>query len=828
MNDTIKHNKNGLETIVEKILEGNCMLFLGSGYSTDAINMLDEKMPVGRGLSDLLDNESGEDNEGDLEEAAESYIDRFGVAMLVQKLQQTFSVKTPSNGQKTICKCQWRRIYTTNYDNTVELIKTKNGTPFMPVTLSSNAQDYVNKRNIVVHLNGSVNNLSSGILSNEFKLTSSSYLTQQFQDSSWRNLFEYDIRDSDLIVFIGFSLRYDLDIKKLLWEDDATRSKCVFIMKDGEKDQSVKKASRYGMVFPIGLDAFAKKIEDAIHARPVPITKLERPLMCFRTPAILNKTVTKIPDASMTDLFLYGKVDDLLLQKSSEYPDDLLYYVNRNEIDAVLKQLDNGAGDILVHSDLGNGKTLFMKGLIYRLLKSGYKVYEYNKFYANLHSEIEIICSTDDSKTVIVVENYNANRKIIEAIQTFRTKQRLIVSERSVTNDMSYDWLRDAVKKNFYEVDINRMDDEEIEQCVNILDQFGLWRKYSNLKYGEKADFLKTKCRSSMRLILLEVINSTDIRTRIENEIKRISSNPDVYQAMVLMLVSNLLNWNISLDDISYALGDSIKGNTSFRRNEVIKEYVDFSNSELKVKSSILSEVILTRIMDVNVVRETIVKAFKKFDVLRVNPEYQRFMVTIMSYANLQRVFNKEEGDLFNNNIVILFEDIRNCTFCEDNPHYWLQYAIAKLGEQKYDEARLYFDNAYTFAKRRHGFDTYQIDNHYARYLLENVIFTENDEEFFKAFKDAHSILTDKSHLKDTKYYPFKVARSYGPFYEKFKKRMDKKELASFYQSCKQIDTMLKNYKNAIPAYRTKHEVREAEECLNKILSESKGFKNNL
>lgn len=355
---------------------------------------------------------------------------------------------------------------------------------------------------------------------------------------------------------------------------------------------------------------------------------------------------------------------------------------------------------------------------------------------------------------------------------------------------------------------------------MSILDQFGLWRKYSDLRDDKKLELLKSNCKSSLKLILLEVINSTDIRKRIEGDIKKISKELDVYQAMVLMLVSNLLDWNISLDAISYALGNTIKGNASFRRNEVVKEYVDFGNAELKVKSSILSEVILTHIMDVNIVRETLVKAFKNFDKNLGDPEYYKYMRTILSYASLQRVFNKEEGDVFNSNIVVLFEDIRRCQFCENNPHYWLQYAIAKLGEQKYDEAKIYFENAYSFAKRRAGFDTYQIDNHYARYLLENVIYTSADDEYFKAFRQAHSILTDKSHLKDTKYYPFKVARIYQPFYNKFKTRMDKKELYFFRQACLQIDSMIKSYKNAIPAYRTKHEVRDAELKIGQILNE--------
>ena len=820
MNDNLDTAKvKIIDDVVKKVLGGNCVLFLGSGFSHDAINIVDQHLPTGGELVSLLDKDSNGESEGDLEEAADYFIEQCGETVLLQRLRDIFTIKEPSDAQKTICSCSWRRIYTTNYDNTVETIMARNHKTFHPVTLSSEAQDYSNKHNIVVHLNGSVANLSGNTLSSEFKLTSASYLTQQFQESTWLNIFDYDIKDCDLIVFIGFSLRYDLDIKKILWEDANTYSKCVFIMAPEENRQNLKKANRFGTAFPIGLTAFAQSIEECKKEEPQPILRIERPPLCFRLPQVHQHTVTKIPDASVTDLFLYGNVDEILLQKSSEYPDDLPYYINREATENVMQLLENGAKDILVHSDLGNGKTMFLKGLKYKLAKEGYQVYEYYKYYASFNAEIEKICHNDKANTVIIVENYYSNRNIIQAIQSFRTKQRLIVTERSVTNDLSYDWLREQVKRDFHEIDLNRLQENEISSCQKILENFGLWRSQSTLRDDQKYEFLKVKCKSSMKLILLEVIKSTDIKTRIAANLRAIGNDMDIYQAMVLMFVANLLDWNIDLDDISYALGNILRGNSAFRRNTVVREYVDFNSSELKVKSSILSEVILTHIMDVNVVRETLVKAFRNFDKQPRNPEYRKFMRSIQSYANLQRVFNKEEGDIFNNNIVILYEDIRDCGSCATNPHYWLQYAIAKLGEQKYDVAKLYFDNAYTFAKKMNGFDTYQIDNHFARYLLENVIYTNADDDFFKTFTQAHAILTDKHHQKDTKFYPFKVARLYLPFYQKFKAKMSKKDLQQFFLACAQMDALLTKYTNAIPSFRVKHEVREASTNFKIILS---------
>ncbi len=815
---------NKLETIASEILNGNCMLFLGSGFSLGATNTLDSDLPSSDALANILDAETEYDSEGDLEEAAEKYEEKFGQEKLSQKLHDTFTVKTTSEEQEIICRNKWRRIYTTNYDNIVELITTKDGNKYLPVSLSSNPQDYLDKRKIVVHLNGSIYNIRDGIRSSEFKLTSTSYLTNSFLNSSWAKLFQFDIKDSDYIIFIGFSLKHDLDIKRILWEDSETHKKCIFIIKEDEKESNIQKFSRYGSVFPIGLKSFAEVIDKCKKTATLKIHNNNRPLLCFtehsfkQNNSSKTQTITKIQDESIINLLLYGKVDDALVCQSIEHQKELPYYINRSKIDNIINLIENGAKDILIHSDMGNGKTMLIKGLSYILSNKNYNVYVFKKYYDNLNDEIERICSSNSSNTIIIVDNYNTNKKVIEAILTFRTKQILIVTERTVTNDLTFDWLREKSKKDFYEIDINHLDNGDISQCMSVLDNFGLWREYSTLNDFEKKEHLKIQCKSSIRLILLDIIKSTDIKNRISNDIKQIAAEPIAYEALVLMFVSNILNWNIDLDDISYALDNTIKGNRSFYRNTIIKEYVDFINSEIKVKSPILSEVILTEIMDVKRIRETLVKAFKNFSTNSSVSDYKKYMKTILSYASLQRIFNKEEGeDVFNYNIVQFFEDIRSCTFCERNPHYWLQYAIAKLGERKYDVAKLYFDNAYTFAKKISSFDTYQIDNHYARYLLENTINNEYDTETFKAFKQAHNILTDEDHEKEKKYYPFKVARLYYPFYEKFITKMSNDERKYFFKACDQIKRMIQKYKEAVPHSRIKFEVRQAEEIINKI-----------
>lgn len=216
---------------INKIFDGNCMLFLGSGFSLGSINVNRENLGTAGMLSNKLDSLSGGDNDGNLEDAADEFIETLGEYKLVDFLKKEFTVNAYSKEQEIIGKCKWGRIYTTNYDNTMEKIYQDNGSVLTPVTLSSSLREYRDKSNTVIHLNGSVSDLTSSSLSEEFKLTSSSYLTQSFLNSEWISLFRYDLKDCDAIFFVGYSLAYDLDIKRLMFENPSIKDKNLLYSK---------------------------------------------------------------------------------------------------------------------------------------------------------------------------------------------------------------------------------------------------------------------------------------------------------------------------------------------------------------------------------------------------------------------------------------------------------------------------------------------------------------------------------------------------------------------------------------------------------------------
>ena len=188
-------------------------------------------------------------------------------------------------------------------------------------------------------------------------------------------------------------------------------------------------------------------------------------------------------------------------------------------------------------------------------------------------------------------------------------------------------------------------------------------------------------------------------------------------------------------------------------------------------------------------------------------------------FTNIQQTINKDDAN-YKHNILRYYENIKPLSSCNKNPHFWLQYAIVKLSEYDYGQAQIYFDTAYSFAKKIENFDTYQIDNHYARFIIENEIKFGTKATCMQAFSYAHSILMDPKHKTEVRYYPYRVAQNYYPFYERFYKELSHKEQEIFIQSCFEILKRLKSYLETTTTASDRTDVKKSEKNLLQIFKE--------
>ena len=498
-------------------------------------------------------------------------------------------------------------------------------------------------------------------------------------------------------------------------------------------------------------------------------------------------------------------------------PTDFVYSICRSKHEEVLKLIKKGEQNILIHSDLGNGKSIFIATLIAFLSKEGYDVLKFNKYYTSYNREIEQICQKE-GQSILVFDDYMSHIDYLKELKIHRTNQILILSERSAMNDIYYNDLCDLFG-DFYNIDLNRLDYNEIKQFVNILNHYGFWNKFSAERIDKKEEFIKTECKGQIKNIILKLLNSRTILNSFQELITSITTKKGYYEAILFILVARVSKLDLDLEDLAYSLNMSQLNSPSFQKDPYVREFVDFDTYSIKSKSSIMSQVLLQQIFDSTIVVDVMLSIFRNLSEHRHDKKTQRILRNLMMFTNIQQAINKEDVN-YKHNILRYYENIKSLPSCDKNPHFWLQYAIVKLSEHDYEQAQIYFNTAYSFAKKIDNFDTYQIDNHYARFILENEIKFGTKETCMEAFLHAHSILMDPKHKIEVRYYPYRVAQNYYPFYERFYKLLNGHEQKMFIQSCCDILNRLKSYLKNTTTASERIDVKKAEQNLTRILKE--------
>lgn len=777
-----------LTKVIYDALDGNAVLFLGSGFSMGATKANNDTFGVAFNIAHKLCKYCGYSNDliDDLGEASSLFREEKSDAELLDFLRQEFTACDVTSAQQTIAEVPWQRVYTTNYDNVFELASKKCRKERVSVVLSENKTDFKNKSKLCIHLNGDVSKLSVGKLDGEFRLTDKSYLVQQYASNPWLSLFRTDLDSAKAIIFIGYSLKYDIEIKSILNSISNQKLKTFFVVEKDISQLKKRQLERYGTVIPIETDGFASKIKEA-KANYVKVDRIISydNLRSFTRP-VVSSTPPVPKDSDELDLILKGEIKPLSLLFSILSPDTYHYVVRRQQMAEVVDMIKNGKNRILIHSDLGNGKTVFMIGLSQLLARDNYQVFNYSKYSDDLAKETEAICKMD-ANPVIMVDDYYSHSELTKILKNFcNDNVTLIVSERSAINDFAYDNIRDAFGE-FNHICLNTLAHRECIDFSDLLEYHGLWASMAAADQEKKIRFIKSKCHSEIKNVILKLLKSPNILNRFSHIINAIKNKAGFYEAILFMLISNILKLDITLEELALGVDLETINSPEFSRNVIVREFINFDQGSLKLRSSLASEVILQEIFDPETVLNVLVKIFHRVHNFTHERKRRKILKELMRFSNIQKILNTNAAS-YRQCIQDYYLNLKNLAYCRDNPLFWLQYSILKLSERDYPQANQYLRTAYALADARNdGYDTYQLDNQYARFILENEIENGTSATFMKAFREAHNILANREGINESRYYPYRVARLYLPFYNKFFKEMSEDELMEFLKGCQDM-----------------------------------------
>lgn len=406
------------------------ILFLGSGFSLGAKNIARGNPPNGRGLRRHFVEQLKlpEDTDYDLQVLTEEFAENDS-KKLRDELYRIFRLVSLDDAQKAILSKKWRRIYSTNYDDAVELHR-------LSVKTQPNAFDVSepvpNKlpHGAVIHLHGSIRLITPENVRDRLVLGEASYVNQYVVQSPWYDQFQRDLAFASALYIVGYNLG-DYHIAALLMANPALASRTVFIQGPELDKVFLRRTAQYGRTLFIGTPGFA----DALARAPRPVAPTPDNLRSFRSlaPTRDRKASSRPTATEVYDLLVYGDFDAGRLARSQPGEE---YAIARAESVRAAADAIEGKAAVVVDGRLGNGKTIFLHLLAFELSARGWSCLLFRPGHPDMAKEIAALAEA--TRVVLFIDQYSASQDELRGLREALPNAKLVVEVRTGTFEVRY------------------------------------------------------------------------------------------------------------------------------------------------------------------------------------------------------------------------------------------------------------------------------------------------------------------------------------------------------------------------------------------------------
>lgn len=568
---------------------GNAVLFLGAGFSRGLYSVQNKRLPSGSELAEILCDKAGVKKTSDLGLASKRYLRHKSSDSLIDILRSYFLVNDTPASYSSIFKCPWRQVYTTNYDNVFEVGVQKHEMLYQSVDSTDIPRNSAGKRR-VIHINGFIDSVRPDKLSTSFKLTNPSYLTAQFRESVWSEVFKRDINSAHAVFFVGYSL-YDIDIQEILFESPELKEKTFFIEREDITEDAIEELDldSFGTVINKGANTFAK---DLSNVDPLALDKEELIVTSFSQPEYKSREFI-IQDTFIFDLLLNGDLNTDLLYNDI-ISENYRYCIIRESFTNIIAGFNENE-NLLLHSGLANGKTIFAKQVSMYFYNKGYKIFEINDDYLERYAFNEVNKILEKyEKVLFVVENYTSNLHIISHIDSNRGPQtKLILTSRTyeherVANEVFYSNKVISIQDTL-EVSLDKLSEVDLKKISHYFDLYGIWGDLYAKHDKQKMEFLNNNANGEFHGILLGLLQSPQVRRRLDTFFDTMQDSNTLLTNIVAILTLSMSNITAPTLHMVAALTNSNEiFNKSFRETKAFKQLTTRNNSTVIAKSSAL------------------------------------------------------------------------------------------------------------------------------------------------------------------------------------------------------------------------------------------------
>lgn len=790
------------ELLKRRISTGKAIAFTGAGFSFGTKNVLGYIPPMAGELAKKLSLLSNVEESEDLMFAADVAVEYADSVSVLDLLKDNYTLKFVSSSHEDICKLPWRKFFTTNYDNSIELACLNVGKRIESVDLSYKPTTYIKKNNVCLHINGKIEGAEPEDLVSKIKLSDSSYLSpDSFVNSDWYYHFKKDLETASAIVFMGYSM-YDMDVKKFLFENPELQEKTYFIVRDRADFKEIFTLRKYGHVLSIGIDGFSALVKG--------VKKQSDEDGVFFTESLVKHEVfdtqPEFRDIDSERLFLYGDYEIEKLHDSIRRIESIPYFIKRDIVSTCLENIKRN-NNIIITGDLGNGKSIILEMLAYELTLNGYHTYTLRDNDGDYVSDLDQI-SRYEQTAVVIVDNFsNYPRLIRHAIEIKADNLIYIFADRNSNN------IKSNTPLDFIEHNIDLLSSNEIEDAVRIIDNLSTWKIFSALSPERKKKLVCEKYASQLSLLLLGLINSPNIKTKIKQQTDLIYATPDHKKSVFCICICEISNVEPTSSLVSEISGTNAIYNTSLRNSTSFNQLFKVSGTTIKSKSSILSLSLLNNTFSDIYVRDTLLEIVERTNSIKDQDiEIKRIFKSLLRFNMVERILPQNQSTLDR-----YYEQLKfRCTWLMDSPHYWVQYAMCRLSFSDYNRAQNYLTNAYQKAETKNGtYHTDNIDTQQARLYLNQCLEHKDGSESYKLFYKAHTLL-EKLPNEGRK---FRQVLLYKKVFDYKYQIFSRKNKVEFEQSCKKLLEQTKSKDGHPLNTNMARFITSAEDALSEIVS---------
>lgn len=672
------------------------ILFLGSGFSVGAENIRGGEIPSGKGLKKMFASAlKVHADDYDLTTLADEFTLREDLN-LYQTVYEIFTTVKAKEYQTAILANKWRRIYTTNYDDLAECVRSVDG----PIHSYSFEEPKPSRlpAGAIIHLHGCIRNATEQNVLQQLVLNEASYVRQHIERSVWYDEFVRDLRFCTNCFFIGYSLA-DMHVAALLMQNDYLREKIFFITRDLNDPIFNRRVEPYGTILPVGAEGFAE-LCTTLPRRGMISDHTRLKAFKYLDPQKDKRTLAPPTPIEILNLVAYGKFSEQRCQ--STLPESK-YVIARSGAVAEAHRLLGIHKCLLVHSRLGNGKTIFLHILAHKMAEDGFHCYLCKDGAEVPDHDLHTLATA--KKAVILFDSYNTAIDIIPRCSDIENVK-FVVAVRTGVQEVRLHEIQSKLPASLARLNLNKLEPVDRSDLKALL----------NLS-GVRVDGLETAIDKSqeIREVVVSLYQNRLIQERIATEIEPLTRQE---KARMVMVCAHLVKWIGGDLEASFLRAVSGVDPYSLRLigGAIAVDLLQFDDGNVQARSAVFSEYLIQHHFETDWIMDGVYHLIVEAVRRKRERNYQKILGSLMRFSALDWALRRDP----NRHPVLmgLYDRLHRDSAVNAEPLFWLQYAILMMEVDDLEAAERFLLTAYNRAEGSPGFKTYQIDTQALRYVL--------------------------------------------------------------------------------------------------------------